>query len=179
MHAPTRVSLMTKTATVAAAAICAIGASGVAPAGAAAPGLPSCAGAALRVALTSGEGGDNHDSFVIEYKNETRRTCTLRGYPGLDAVTRHGHVLRHAKRSLAGYFGGAPHGARTVVLATGGHASATVEFLNSDHAGHVCAFAHHVATTPPNTDRIVHRMHRLSLCYLRVHPVVAGTTGRE
>ena len=139
---------------------------------------PACAGTDLRIVATAPEGGDGHGGLVLRFKNETRRSCTLRGYPGLDAVTRHGHVLASARRTRVGYFGGDAHPG-TVVLPAAGFASATVEWTNFDpDTGGDCIFVHHIAVTPANTTRTVRRFRTVSECDLQVHPTVAGTSGR-
>ncbi len=130
--------------------------------------VPACTGGALRIAAVGGEGAAGHGYYMLDFKNETRSTCSLYGYPGLDAVTSHGHVLAHAKREP-----NPGHRAHTIVLAPKAHATALVGFADM-RAGGECPLAHHVAITPPNTSRTVHRTRPTYLCDLFVRPVVAG-----
>ena len=42
----------------------------------------------------------------LVFTNTSARACTLRGYPGFDALNASGHVLRHAQRTQSGFAGG-------------------------------------------------------------------------
>jgi hypothetical protein len=144
------------------------------PASAAA--VPRCGNASLAVTRTFVQGGAGHSWMALVYRNATNRTCTVRGYPGLDAITRSGHVLAHAVRTSSGY-GGAGH-LTTVTIVPGGYASASVEWLNfNGHTGGACRFSAAVNTIVANTGR-VHRLPvSVSVCGLQVHPTVHGTPG--
>ncbi|QNK82509.1 DUF4232 domain-containing protein [Nakamurella sp. PAMC28650] len=146
-----------------------------APAGASAT-PPGCGNSSLAVTHTPLDGATGHDSFVLLYRNVGRGTCTLYGYPGLDAVNASGQVLAHARRTLHGFAGGAP-AVSPVAVAPGGYASAVVEWTNFNTAtGGACAFSRSVATTPANTSDTVHFPASVGVCNLQVHPTVAGTT---
>lgn len=146
-----------------------------APAGASAT-PPGCGNSSLAVTHTPLDGATGHDSFVLLYRNVGRGTCTLYGYPGLDAVNASGQVLAHARRTLHGFAGGAP-AVSPVAVAPGGYASAVVEWTNFNTAtGGACAFSRSVATTPANTSGTVHFPVSVGVCNLQVHPTVAGTT---
>lgn len=163
----------------AAAGLCALALTGGAAAvvfaePAAAATTPRCGNASLAVTRTFVQGGAGHSWMALVYRNATNRTCTVRGYPGLDAVTRTGRVLAHAARTTSGY-GGSGHLA-TVRIAPGRYASASVEWLNfNGHTGGACRFSAAVNTIVANTGR-VHRLPvSVSACGLQVHPTVHGT----
>lgn len=166
-----------KTAVLAAAS--ALAASGLiaatAPANAAT--VRACTNAALAVSHSSSQSGLGHSSFVLLFKNTSSSTCTLYGYPGLDALNASGHILAHATRTLNGYMGGA-HAVRTITVRPGHYASATSEWWNFNPVNNgACTFSRSVATTPPNTARNVRLGVPVSICRLQIHPTVAGTSG--
>lgn len=155
-------------------------AAGVAVAGAAfaAPAGASCGNSSLAVSASPTQGATGHGSFVVLFKNVTPSTCTLTGYPGLDALDASGGVLAHAQRTLNGFMGGAPAIA-AVPIAAGGYASATVEWLNfNPTTTGDCTFSAAVAATAPDTTQTVHLPVSVSICQLQVHPTVAGTSGQ-
>jgi hypothetical protein len=141
--------------------------------------VPACGNTSLAVTRAPSQGAAGHGAFDLLFRNVSHNTCTLYGYPGLDALDRHGHVLAHARRTLSGYMGG-PGVVHTVSVAPGHFASATVEWLNFNPvtAG-ACTFSASVATTPANTTHTVHLPVSVSICALQVHPTVAGTTGND
>ena len=149
----------------------------IAPANAAT--VRACTNAALTVSHSGSQGAAGHSSFVVLFKNTSSSTCTLYGYPGLDALNASGHVLAHAKRTLNGVMGGA-HAVRTITVRPGHYASATTEWLNFNPiGGGDCTFSRSVATTPPNTIRSARLAVSVSICRLQVHPTVAGTSGQS
>jgi hypothetical protein len=141
---------------------------------------PACGNASLAVSATGEQGATGHGNFVLLFRNKTTHTCTLYGYPGLDALSSSGTVLAHARRTLTGFTGGSSHGLQTVVVRPGRYASADVEWLNFNPvtAGS-CRFSHSVAATPANTAHTVQLARSVSVCRLQVHPTVAGTTGNS
>ena len=148
----------------------------LAPGTAVAAGPPVCTGQSLSVTHTPFDGAAGHDSFVLLYRNVTPSTCTIKGYPGFDALTSGGHVLTHAQRTLAGPAGGATS-VGTATVAPGGYASAVVEWADfSTGTGGGCAFSTSVATTAANTFTTIDFPLSVSTCSLQVHPTVAGTT---
>jgi hypothetical protein len=163
------------TATVAAAAVCLLAVPGKAHGSAAAA---ACGNAALTVSATQPQGATGHGALVLRFKNRTAHTCTLYGYPGLDALNVHGHVLKHAKRTVSGFAGGSRHGVRTISVAPGHYASATVEWLNfHPRTGTACRFSASIATTPAGTAHTVRLRRSVSVCDLQVHPTVRGRSG--
>ena len=135
-----------------------------------------CGNSALAITHTPSDGATGHSAFVILFRNASHRACTLHGYPGLDALSRSGHVLAHATRRLHGFAGGAS-AVRTVTVRPGDYASATVEWLNFDpRTGGACRFSEAVAVTAANTTRTVRLAVSVSVCELQIHPTVAGTS---
>ena len=136
--------------------------------------VPQCGNSSLAVTRTFTQGGAGHGWMSLVYRNVSGHTCTVYGYPGLDAVSSTGHVLAHATRTLAGY-GSGSH-LSTVTIRPGGFASAGVEWLNfNPRTSGACAFSTTVNTVVANTST-VHRLRvAVSACNLQVHPTVAGT----
>jgi hypothetical protein len=162
---------------VVAAAVSAATLASAAPASAAA-GVRPCGNRALAVRHTGLDGATGHGSFILLFKNTSRVTCTLVGYPGLDALGRRGIVLAHAAHIRLGFVGGS-NVVRTVTVRPGHYASAAIEWMNFDPSNSGdCVFSRSVATTPPHTTHTVTFPMSVSLCDLQVHPVVAGTSGR-
>lgn len=145
------------------------------PAGAASP---RCGGAALVTHVSKTQGATGHGSLTLRFHNVSSHACSLRGYPGFDALTASGEFLRHAKRTESGFAGGSSVGVRTVKIKPGHWASATVEWHNFDFAtGKSCTMSAKVAATPANTGATVVRRRAVSVCHLEVHPTVSGRTG--
>lgn len=168
------VSLAAAGITTAAFAAAVLGAASV---NAVASPAPACGNTSLAVTHTPVQGATGHGSFVLLFRNVSHSTCTLYGYPGLDALNSTGHVLAHAQRTLHGFAGGAS-AVTTVSVTPGGFASATVEWLNFNPVTTgACTFSAAVATTPANTTHTVHLKVSVSICRLQVHPTVAGTSG--
>lgn len=165
--------LASATATAAAGCLIAVPSSG-----AAVP--PSCGNQSLAVTATATQGATGHGNLVLRFRNRTTHSCTLYGYPGLDALSRSGHVLAHARRTLRGFTGGSTHGLQNIVVRPGRYASADVEWMNfRAGTGGTCAFSHSIAATPANTTHTVRLARSVSVCNLQVHPTVAGTTGNS
>lgn len=162
--------------TIAAAALTAGLVTGTGPAGAA---VPSCGNTSLRVNHSATQGATGHSNMVLWFRNITSSTCSLYGYPGLDALGPQGGVLAHAQRTLHGFTGGAS-AERTIVLTPNALASSDVEWHNFNFStGGPCTFSSSIATTPPNTSHTVHYPVSVSVCGLEIHPTVAGSTGNS
>jgi hypothetical protein len=148
-----------------------------APAGAAS--VPACGNQALAVSHSHPQGATGHANVVIRFRNTGYSACSLKGYPGLDALKANGHVLAHAKRTLNGFTGGA-HSIKKIVIQPGHYASADVEWMNfNPTTSGDCKFSKSIATTPANTSDTVHFKISVSKCRLQVHPTVAGKTGNS
>lgn len=140
--------------------------------------VPACGDASLTVTASHTQGATGHGNLVLRFRNHTHHSCSLYGYPGLDALSGSGHVLKHAKRTVSGFTGGSRHGVRTVVVRPGRYASADVEWLNfHPSTGAACRFSAAIAATPANTSHTVRLARSVSVCDLQVHPTVAGTSG--
>lgn len=174
MSAPRRTALLAAAALAGGTVAAAL----VAPAGAGAAPVPACGNHSLTVSATRSDSASGHSRIVLLFRNTTHATCSLYGYPGLDALAANGQVLAHARRTLAGFMGGSRHGLRTIVIRPGGYGSAVVEWLNFNPVTTgPCRYSHSVATTPPNTTHTVRLARSVSVCALQVHPTVAGTSG--
>jgi hypothetical protein len=138
----------------------------------------SCGNGSIMVSNTSTQGATSHGSFVLLLKNVGAASCTLTGYPSVDAVNGTGQALAHAQQTLSGFMGGAAS-VGTVSLAPGGFASATVEWLNfNPQTSGNCTFSAAVAAAPPGISTQAHLSVSVSICDLQVHPAVAGTSGQ-
>jgi Protein of unknown function (DUF4232) len=137
-----------------------------------------CGDHALRVTATHTQGAMGHGNLVLRFKNKTTHACSLFGYPGVDALTAHGHLIRHAKRTVSGFTGGSTHGLRTIVVKPGRYASADLEWMNfNPKTGGDCRVSKKIAVTPAGTGHTVRFKRSVSACRLQVHPTVAGRTG--
>lgn len=132
-----------------------------------------CSGAVIRTRHSIEQGAAGHGYVTFRFRNISQSTCSLRGYPGLDALGPRGHVLRSAKRTV-----GATPGVRTIILHSWQVASAYAEWLNFNPVTTgPCRFSASVAVTPPNTFATKHFPLSVSVCRLQIHPVVKGLSG--
>lgn len=153
-----------------------VGRAAIAAAATSTTGPQACNDAALAVTATGTQGATGHSNFVLEFKNISGARCTLRGYPGLDAIGKQGSVLAHAKRTLHGFTGGTDH-ITTILVRPDKFASADVEWMNFGPRGGTCKGSLSVNATPANTGYTVHLDKQVTLCSLQVHPTVAGRSG--
>jgi hypothetical protein len=171
----------TRTTLVAAAAAATLAAGGVAAlaaAGSAVAAVPACGNHSLTVSAGPSDGATGHARFVLQFKNTSYSSCTLHGYPGLDALGPKGGVEAHAVRTVNGFMGGSRHGIQTVTVAPGHFASAVVEWMDfNPRTSGDCLFSASVAVTPANTSRTTHLKRSVSVCDLQVHPTVGGRSG--
>lgn len=143
---------------------------------AAVPVPAACGSHSLTVSHTPVVQTAKHSSFVLLYRNVTGSSCSIHGYPGLDALDTAGHVLAHARRTLSGAAGGVA-AAPTATVPSGGYASATVEWADiNPQNGRTCTLSRSVATTPANTFATVRFPARVGVCALQIHPTVSGTS---
>lgn len=159
-----------------AAAAALTAAAGVGPSPAGAASVPSCKGGLIALSHNHPQGAAGHGNVVLIFRNISQHTCSLRGYPGVDALGKHGGVLRHATRTLHGFTGGTS-AVRTIVLHSWQVASADLEWANMGPNGTGCRYSASIAVTPPNTTRTFHRPLSVSTCSLQIHPVVKGASG--
>lgn len=139
--------------------------------------LLACADTAFTVSATAPDSATGHSGIVLEFGNRLPQACTIRGYPGLDAVNSADHVLAHATRTLNGFTGGA-HSIPTLTVSPGRTVSARVEWLNFNPAtSGSCPTSASIEVTPANTSDTVDLPVKVTVCGLQVHPTVAGSTG--
>lgn len=133
---------------------------------------PACGNSALQVTHTPVEGAAGHSAFYLLFRNITSHTCSLHGYPGLDALNASGNAIAHAHRTLGGF--GGPSSIQTINLHPNHSASALVDWENfNPNTGGSCTSSAAIATTPANTGHTVRFHISVTVCGLEVHP----TTG--
>lgn len=137
----------------------------------------ACGDTAFDVSASSEQGATGHSSVVLRFRNRLPQTCTVQGYPGLDAVTSTGAVLAHATRTLNGFAGGA-HSITAINVAPGQTVSALAEWMNFNPVtSGSCPTSATIMVTPANTTATASLPVQVTSCVLQVHPTVAGTTG--
>jgi hypothetical protein len=135
----------------------------------AAPPAPACGDSSLQVTHTPAQGAAGHSAFLLLFRNVTSHTCSLYGYPGLDALNAHGHAIAHATRTLGGF--GGPTSIQTINIKPNHSATALVDWANfNTHTGGDCRSSAKVATTPANTGDTVRFKISVTVCGLEVHP---------
>jgi hypothetical protein len=140
-----------------------------------------CHNTDMQVAEKDSQGAAGHISLLLVFTNVGDHACYLKGYPGA-TVTGQGSVgSLDAKRTLAGYSGGAVGlGASPyVLLKPGGDASAVLEWSDvPDASGCEITSAADLAVTPPNTTQSTDfTMSGQQICSgFQVHPVLSGVT---
>jgi hypothetical protein len=141
-------SMLAIAAVIAVAAGDTAGASGQPPARETTAG---CQFSQLRVTTKLASPGVSHHGYVLLFFNRGS-ACTLRAYPGVDAVSATGRRVESAARTKSGYLGGLRSGQAipTVRLARGGTASALTEYIDGPVPGLSCPKAAAFKVTPPN-----------------------------
>ena len=114
-------------------------------------------------------------------------SCTLYGYPGVDAHFKcppscHNATVVSAVRTPRGYFGGLASGSntpKTVVLSSTTPAFAVVEGPSAEPGGVVCEQFDALTVTPPNTFKTTNLPLNPALlaCGVDVHPVTTHPNG--
>ena len=163
-------------------------AAGVAPMTAAAQPKTSssashCLYRQLRITTGQADGATGHLSFRVHFTNHSHKTCTLYGYPGVEALNSHGRPNMEAKRTKDGFMGGVGpgHKIQTATLAHGQVATAIVEGTDVPTGNKKsCPQAVAFRITPPN-DGIAKLVERTmpECSRIQVHPVVKGRTGQR
>jgi hypothetical protein len=132
----------------------------------------------------AGLAGSGHRGFVLVFTNKGP-TCRMYGYPGVDALDRHGAVVEHAKRTWSGYLGGMrgvgpDHGPQVMDFTAGTSVSTIVEALafHPSDGGSCTPYASLLVTPPNETHSVRIPWDNDGCSTLEVHPVVSGTTGR-
>jgi hypothetical protein len=136
-----------------------------------------CGDTAFTVSAGNQLGATGHSSIVLRFRNQLPQPCTVRGYPGLDAVSASGTVLAHATRTLSGFAGGA-HSVSTLTVGAGQTVSALAEWMNfNPSTSGACPTSTWIVVTPANTTYSHYLPVHVTACRLQIHPTVSGTTG--
>ena len=134
----------------------------------------ACGNSSLDYGLSRTGAFAGHSAMVLLFRNHTSVTCSLYGYPGLDAMASNGTVMAHATRTLAN----ASRPPQVINIPPGGFASATVEWANFDtETSGPCRWSAGIMETAPNTTKIVPQRRSVSICSLQIYPTVLGWTG--
>ncbi|MFZ0042032.1 MAG: DUF4232 domain-containing protein [Solirubrobacteraceae bacterium] len=143
---------------------------------------PSCHPAKVEVSVGPSTAGLGHVGESLLFHNAGSGTCVLTGYPGVTLVRSGGGSLQ-VPRSPSGYLGGLKPGSKkapVLRVGSGQTVSALLEGLDSRQpGGGPCPSYHTVLVTPPNFTLTTRLARAVSVCLATVHPVVAGTTGRQ
>jgi YVTN family beta-propeller protein len=141
----------------------------------AAPATPRpCASRQLVVSLGTLSAALGHLALPIRFRDRGG-TCSLRGFPRVDGLSASGRVIIRAKRGLKGYFG--RWRIATITLKNGQTASALLEGGDPAIFPRRPSSSRSLRITPPNDSHSVSRRTSYPLCYLTIHPVVAGRHG--
>ena len=122
-----------------------------------------------------------HTGEPLLFQNSGRAACSLTGYPGVALVSGGGRQLQ-VRRTPNGYLGGLLPSATSnpvVRLGPGEKASALLEGEDSTRSGAACPGYVGLLVTPPNQTVTSHIARPVSICDPQIHPVVAGTSGRQ
>jgi len=125
-----------------------------------------------------------HVGIMLLFRNSGTTACRLTGYPGAALLAATGrHRRLDIARTPQGFMGGLSPQARAspvVLLKPDRFASAILE--GEDFNPKTSAACPQYATllvTPPNQTVTVRFARSLAICDPEIHPVVAGTSGRQ
>jgi Protein of unknown function (DUF4232) len=147
--------------------------------------LPAgCTPAHTAVSVGQTGAATGHVGITLLFRNSGPAPCTLAGYPGAALVAATGrHRRLDIARTPQGYMGGLSPQARAnpvVLLAPGRLASAILEGEDfNPQTSAACPRYSAVLVTPPNQTVTVRLARSLAICDPQIHPVVAGTSGRQ
>lgn len=116
-------------------------------------GLPACATPGLRGSIPAiGDAASGHTYYPLDLTNDSSRSCTLYGYPGVSFVSSAagGQIGAAATRDTPGQLG--DKAAQTVTLRPGQTAHAVLELLTAGvYSPSACGlvFAHWLRVYPP------------------------------
>ena len=133
-----------------------------------------CASRQLVVSLGTLSAALGHLALPIRFRDRGG-TCSLRGFPRVDGLSASGRVIIRATRALRGYFG--RWRIATIILENGQTASALLEGGDPAFFSPQPRSSRSLRITPPNASHSVRRRTSYPLCYLTIHPVVAGRNG--
>jgi Protein of unknown function (DUF4232) len=142
--------------------------------------VPRCTAAQLGtwLAIDQGNGAAGTIFYPLQFTNLSKHACTMRGFPGVSVLDRHGRQLgAPASRDHV-----AP--VRTVLLAPGATAHAilgwTDAFITSSPGCHPVFSAFELRIFPPDQRAATHALFDLEACskagasYLGIGPIVPG-----
>ena len=127
---------------------------------ASAPHLRGCATASLKVSLGPANGTAGTTFYPLKFVNQSKTTCTLRGYPPVSAVTSSGTQIGNAASRVTSKFG-------TVALAPGTTHTASIGILETGNfSPSRCApvTAAGLKVVPPTAVKSVTIKKRFSTC---------------
>jgi hypothetical protein len=115
--------------------------------------VPRCATASLRILVGSGSGAMGTVAVEFGFINHSTKTCSLRGYPRVQMLTRSGQNLSTTDQRGTGYFGIKE---KTVVLASGKTAYFGILYSNGTGYPNVtCPESAALKFTPPQDIRTI------------------------
>ena len=146
--------------------------------------VPACTGSQIKVTPGQWGGATGHIGGAVLFRNTSRSTCSLYGYPGVAGLDSAGRQEVQATRVPRGFIGGLPTPTShptTVVLAPGAVASAVVEGVDVPSGNATsCPSYPSILVTPPGTRSSTHLSLAVPGCGgIQVHPVVPGTSGGQ
>lgn len=147
-------------------------------------GVPACTGSQIKVTPGQWGGATGHIGGAVLFRNTSRSTCSLYGYPGVAGLDSAGRQEVQATRVPRGFIGGLPTPTShptTVVLAPGAVASAVIEGVDVPSGNATsCPSYPSILVTPPGTRSSTHLALAVPGCGgIQVHPVVPGTSGGQ
>ena len=120
----------------------------------------SCATSALKVSLGKANATAGTTFYPLKFVNKSKASCTLRGYPGVSAVTKTGKQIGNAAKRVQSKF-------RTVTLAPGKQQSSSVGIVetgNFSSARCKPVTAAGLKVFPPNQRKAVTLNKKFSTC---------------
>jgi Protein of unknown function (DUF4232) len=183
-RAPTSATTTTRTVATSASTSDASTSSGRSPQARTAALPAGCTPAHTAVSLGRVGAATGHVGLTLLFRNSGTTPCTLTGYPGAALVAAAGrHRRLDIARTPQGYMGGLSPQARAnpvVLLAPGHLASAILEGEDfNPQTSAACPRYSALLVTPPNQRVTVRLTRSLAICDPEIHPVVAGTSGRQ
>jgi hypothetical protein len=122
--------------------------------------LPNCATSALKVSLGPANGTAGTTFYPLRFVNKGTTTCTLRGYPGVSAVTSSGEQIGKSASRISSKFA-------TVALAPGKQQSSSVGIVDTGNFSPATCkpvTAAGLKIFPPNQSRAVTLKKNFSTC---------------
>ena len=124
------------------------------------PQLRGCSTSALKVSLGQANGSAGTTYYPLQFTNTSKTTCTLRGYPGVSAVTGSGQQIGNPASRIQSSFA-------TVALAPGTRQSAFLGIVETGNfSPSVCApvMAAALKVFPPNSGKSLTIKKSFSTC---------------